>query len=670
MYSGKVVAITRARLERALNLELRDYSLTEVQDMAYRMKDIVWIPGETEATIAGLPTDIQNYIVNEISLSKIDFGYWFRRYAKFLDDRKNLTVVEPWPSQQVVLDKLAKLEDEGLNKLKVIVLKARQVGETALWEALIAHLVCLNPNTAGIIASDHPDNSLKLWQVMMRIYDNLPGWMQPRRDAKVKAINLHLDQIDSDVQVASGNQKTTIGQGMTVDAAHLTEVSTWERENAFRIDADMIPAFDSSQKHHSIFGLESTGAGGSGNWFHDEWQSAINGTSEFNPIFVAWYMRPNRNESAEGVEFNAKTLNMAERVKREVGVELSREQLAWYQKKRVSAEAKNQLEIFFQEYASTPTEAFQTGFRSIFPIEVVDRVRNKCKVPIGVFEVLPSIKKLRKVDLEEWNRDSSPTKAQDRLLLWENPLPNSIYVISADASYGMVGKDNAAVQVLRVGNRSLPDEQVAEWCGTLSPVDLVAPIWILGHMFSDKYLQLPAKVVVECNPGSPGIVTQVELIRLGYPHFYVWQRPLRQDGAYSNETGWWTTPGTRPLLIDKGVDAVNKGDLLINSIGLTDEMRAFVTTFTPGGQRKVEHAPGMHDDRLLSLFIALYVAHEQDSASMAEERHRQEALKSAPAKAKKQLYELSAEWKVGDSLESEMEKWERAMGLDEQSVFY
>lgn len=645
-----------------MGFPLRDYTLQEVEDFRYRLRNVEWTQGETQSILRAQEDDIQRYITNELVLSKLDFSYWLRRYAFFLTDEKRLETLEPWPSQQLVLDAIAKQERSGQNKIKIILLKARQVGETAIWEALLSHMVMLNPSTQAVVASDHPDNTLKLFQVMMRIYDNLPGWMRPSRDAKVKATNLHFDKLDSDVIFGAGNQKTTLGQGVTVDLVHLTELSTWDPKNCMAIDADLMPAFDSSQKHHSLLGLESTGQGGTGNWFHDEFQAALEGKTEFEPIFVAWYMRPNRGMKANGITFNEVTLNMAERVKREMGIELSREQLAWYQVKRVAMEAKNELELFFQEYASTIEEAFQTGFKSAFSIETRDRVRNACRKPIEVYEVNVPAKKLRPVPLEEWVRDPNPKKADNRLILWETPKPPFIYTVGVDTSYGMAGKDSSAVEVMRVGNRWAPDEQVAEWRGTISPVDLGNVAWIVGHIYADKMLDLPAKMAIEVNPGSPGIVVQTELLKAGYPNFYVWRRPDHINGGWSNVVGWWTTPTTRPLLTEKGIQDIEKKNLLINSPWFVDEMASFVYHYSDAGNRKVEHAPGCHDDRIMALFIALYVAHESDTASVAEERIRLEEIKKASPKQIRQLNEIAATWIPGDSMEKEIEEI--------QEVFY
>lgn len=602
-------------------------------------------------------------------MSKIDFRYWANRYAMIVDDAGKLSPLRLWPSQEAFVDVLAEEEQRAMLragagdmrcKVPLILLKSRQIGGTVISEALLFHLVSFFKNTRAVVASDHPDNSLKLWHVIVRMYDNLPPWMRPARDAKVKATNLHLNELDGDIVVGSGNQKTTLGQGMTVDCAHLTEVSTWLPVNAVAIDEDLKPAFNSSKKHHSLFFIESTGHGGIGNWFYEQFNAARSGDSQFKALFVGWFMCPNKwAMDPEGIVLKDDTISTGRRIERETGIVPTKAQLAWYQVTKIDYQSRGLLEVFYQEFPSTPEEAFQSGVRSAWTLETIARVRDGCKTPAAVYTIDAERKKLRNVPVPEWMADGNPDKADGKLIMWEPPRPGSLYVIGVDVSYGLDGGDSSAIEVLRVGTRHLPDEQVAEWRGNWSPLDVATAVWIVGHIYKDKFDDLPAKVAVEVNPGSPGIVTQLELMRRGYPYFFVWRRPLRTDGAYTKEVGWWTTPGTRPLLTDAGIDAINKANLVVNSPWFVEEMRSFGVHTSQMGRVTFEHAPGYHDDRIMALFIAFYVAHESDSISIAEQRKHEKELREAPKGAVTQFQNillpydvLLAKW------EESMERWD------------
>ncbi len=645
-------------MEAELKFPLIEHSPGKVQDFLQKMRKVEW-DAETGEPSRELSDEEQRFIVNEIYFSRISFPYWCQRYATVLTDRKRLSPLIPWPSQEkffeaIAAEEVALYQNKEAKKIKIILLKSRQVGGTAASEAILAHMVFLNPRTQGIIASDHPDNTQKLWQTLIRMYDNLPGWMRPHREVKVKATHLHLDRIESDVIAGSGNQKTTLGQSMNIDVGHLTEVSSWDHANY--IDEDLMPAFDSSWKHHSILMLESTGAGMHGNWFYEKFDAAMKGYNRMRPVFIAWYMRPGWRTSDHGVVFVQQTLDMAERVKRETGLVLSREQLAWYQLKRRELESEGKLELFFQEFPSTVEEAFQTGLRSAFPIELRAKLRDECRTPMAVFDVNTVSKKLKRLDVDEFQKDPLPSKADGKLIVWEWAKPGSITLVGVDASYGMENGDSAAVEVLRVGNTRQSDEQIAEWRGICSPMELASVCEIIGNVFRDKVTGLPAMLAVECNPGSPGVVTQTELMRRNYLNFYVWRRPLRADGAFSKEFGWWTTIQTRPLMTEMGVEYIKKGHLLINSPFFIDEMGSFVNTDMLKGKKRLGHAPGHHDDRIIALFIALYIAHEHEMGSMAEERRRSAELKDAPPERIVELQSLGLPW--GQALE----EWEARFG--------
>lgn len=669
MFSQTLIDLNREKLERALRVGLVEHSSEEVRQNLFRMRNVEWgeKPEERSAAIRALPEDLQAFIWNEIQMSKIDWRYWATRYCKLVDSKGKMSILNPWPSQEMLLALLAKKELETLSsmerrdfkefqlKLAAIVLKARQLGFTVISESILVHAVCFFSNTRAVIASDHPDNSLKLWQVALRMYEHLPPWMQPIKDAKVKATNLHLSDLDSDIIVGSGNQKTTLGQGITLDMAHLTELASWIPENTQALDADLLPAFKSSQKHHSILVMESTAEGGKGNYFHDIYQAARTGRTFFSPLFVGWFAAPEKwRMDPYGVTVSPIAKLYAEKIEREWAVKLTRDQVAWYSLNREEAEVRGNLATFLQEFPSTPEEAFQSGKKSAFTPEVRLRLRNEAKEPLSALKWDKFKRKFSKIDKSLLAGGISEGEEESVLLLWELPTPGSLYIVGVDVSYGDERGDSSAIEVIRVGSRWIPDEQVAEWRGIISPVDLAELVWFIGHMFADKEEGFPAKVAVETNPGSPGLVTQTELQKRGYPNFYVMRQPNRTGGGWTTRIGWWTTPGTRPMLTENGVQAIEKGTLKINSRWFVDEMDQFVVNVSAAGNKKLEHSPGEHDDRIMSLFIARYVAHEMDSQKLAEDRLEALERRNRPPEETIQFQQLGVSW------EQAMRMWEEA----------
>lgn len=677
MYSKRIVAASKERLERSLGLRLREYSDTEINDFAYRLKDVDWDAAPTSQIIATLPSDVQSYILNELQLCKIDWEYWASRYARITDDKGRSVALKMWPSQQMLVEKIAGIEEAAWDaymsdekqeelecKISLILLKSRQVGGTIIGEILLSHLVLFFHHTRAVIGSDHPDNSLKLFRVFTNVVDGLPKWMCPEWSDRVKGTNMHFPLLNSDVIVGSGNQKTTLGQGMTVDGCHLTEVSTWAPGNADAIDADLKPAFYSSRKHHSLFIIESTAEGGDGNWFHDQYMAAQSGKSLFKNIFIGWFRCPDKFKMAsEGIQISERAKRVCERIERENNLILTREQAAWYHIMRQDAEASGKVEIFLQEYPSSPEEAFQFGIKSVFSTEVIDKVRNGFREPVFVGDWNPKTKKFKQVHLDSWLIEDDIQKHTNRLVIWEMPPKGGgeIYIVGCDSSYGLDGGDSSAIEVVRVGNKYRPDEQVAEWKGNFKPADLADVLWNIGYLYTDKIAGLPAKLAIECNPGSPGGVPQTDLMRRGYPHFYIYKRPLKTGGGgWSKEVGWWTTTATRPVLTETGVSVIEKGDLVVNSPVTLSEMRTFVSKLSVSGVRHLAHADRKHDDTLFGLFIAYYVAHESDTRSIADERRRTKEFRTRPSEDVVQLRDMTSSWLPGQGMswERQMERWE------------
>ena len=649
MYDPKLTEANRVKLEAELSLELPYWTYQDVQQWGIRLRDAFDIDGNQLRVLA---EEEQHFITSCRLLAQIDFRFFLTRFCLILTEQKKLEPIIPWPSQEKLLRVLGEEEARqapyGSCKIPVVLLKSRQVGGTVIGEAIVAHMVFLNPNTQGLIASDHPATSLNtLFYTLTRVYDNMPRWFRPAIDGRVKGGHLHFNELDSDVLVGAGNQKNTLGQGMTLDVVHLTELSTWEFPSS--IDEDLLPAFNSSMKHHTVALLESTGAGAKGNWFYEHFMAAWNKKTSWRAVFAAWYLRPSYRLRSEGVEFAPHTRDMAKRVKQETGQELDKEQLAYYQFTRRDLEQKGELEKFYQEYPSTVEEAFQTGVKAAFPLELRSKMRDKVKLPLVVAEVNLAKQKLVKVELDGYIKSEDPTKWKDRLVIWEMPKKGKLYVVSVDASHGL-DEDNAAVEVVRVGDKNSPDEQVAEWCGDLPPGDLAIVAGVVGRIFRDKDADLDALLAVEANPGSPGTTTLLVLEQMGYTNLYISQVAHGTLGQTRQVYGWWTTAATRPLITNVLVEYLKKEQVQINSPELIGEMGSFVKKQTPGGTIRLEAFAGYHDDRLMALGIGLYIAHEDDIVVMADERRRSEEtrLKLQTPTKKVQFWQLAGRQKVGE----------------------
>jgi hypothetical protein len=580
-----------------------------------RVKDGVLTGGITPAE--------QSFIFDEIQLCKLDFRYWAERYCYISDDKGKMQPFRLRPSQVTLLDRFGELEEASQplppGKIALVLCKARRVGATVFGQAAVHHGAVLHSQAQALTASDVPENTLKIYQIQNRIFDNLPLWMRPVIDGNVKADHMRFPNLDSDLVFGTGNQKNPLGQGVRLDYIHLTELGTWQFPDM--IDDDMLPAFLSSGVPSSFIFLESTAKSdqSSGIWFEDQYRRAKEGKGVFRSAFLSWYNCPEiHTMPGAGVEFKENTLKVAERIKRDGGYECTRDQLAWYQVTREQFESKGKLQNFLAEYPSSDDEAFQSGFRSVIKLETRDRIRQEIREPLLVFKW----DRLAKRFVEE--KDRTPDSPRlNRLFLWEMPKKGYVYIVAVDGSHGRGdddtdgdssdpgGNDRSAVEVVRLGNRNRPAEQVAQFVGYLRPKELALPVEKLGRMYGDKTNEgFPAKLAIEVNIGSPSAETQDVLLQRGYPNFYIYRRPAKVGGGMTNDIGWYTTPNTRGWITEGLVADIEDGTLLINSLITLDEMRTFVNVPKPTQPRHLQHAPGYHDDSLLALAIAAFVGKE------------------------------------------------------------
>ena len=109
MYHPAVVADSLSKMEKSLRMSLRAYSLGEVAEMRHRLKDVSWDAG-LDKVLPTLPADIQQYIINDLTISQFDWKYFSDRYAMVVNDAGLTVPVSLWPSQQLVFELMQKEE--------------------------------------------------------------------------------------------------------------------------------------------------------------------------------------------------------------------------------------------------------------------------------------------------------------------------------------------------------------------------------------------------------------------------------------------------------------------------------------------------------------------------------------------------------------------------------
>jgi len=664
MYSRKVIA---RNLSRASALLRERYNLPLEWQLSYPSKD-EWqqMVGHFDALLddKGVPTRKLTeaealWVLCESTLCKLDFHYYCERYVKIEDWSGRIVGFRPNRAQQVVLRKMAELEDRGL-ALMMMFLKARQLGITTLFQAILSHRVFLYRNVNAPTGSAEPDKSRKMVKKLEFIHQQLPWWLRPRRTAYRAGELLEYGDINSSIDVSWGNQTQGIGRGSTSTVCHLSELASFQNPEEL-VDAALIRTMH--ENPFSLLALEST-AEGIGNWWHRTWEwnvkMAASGMARLEPIFLPWFMGTElyptagwlkRRPVPKGWQVPDYVQRHAEAAKTYVmqtsmllaelgeGWEMPLEQKWFYHVEYQEAKEKKTLHIFLQEMPANPSEAFQNSNPTVFDIETLTEVRTRtgAAVPLGTYQLAgPSVSTVydfwspkageKPVDLrcvspagklQETFRlvpvevDSWPDNDPDgKIRIWEWPVAGETYAVGCDPSEG-VDQDSSVVTVIKKATPDHPDVQVAEFaCSKILPDDLWMWVFALCHLYT---VRKPSggwnfpKAIIEVNI-SAGDKIQTEMRKRQWPSFHQRFDPTRIAGskarsaAYQDRIGWKTDRGNRPKIISAVRKAIRDGLLEVKSPELAMELATLEWNLD---KKRIEAANGQHDDRVFALGIIL-----------------------------------------------------------------
>lgn len=334
------------------------------------------------------PEEIE-HVTSELLLCKSDFRYWAERYGFIKGKQGERELFTFMESQEIILRKVAELEGQAYRKertdgILIQILKARQLGASTFAELIIGHRGFFYGNLFALVAGDVPEQSAYLFDMLERIYANLPWWMQPTKTNHVKDYEMNFGSVDTLVRMGSGKStrggfsadqgRGEIGRGKTINLFHGSELSTWEEPT--QIDRAVEPAIPISPRSFGF--LEST-ARGQDNWWHDTWRASVKGFGRWSPVFIPWYAETKTYSSRppEGWEPLEVTKNHAARVYEQSPrwcgshVTLTPAQMCWWQRSYLAAKEKRLLHVFLSEYCADPEESFTSVTTSAFSGEML-----------------------------------------------------------------------------------------------------------------------------------------------------------------------------------------------------------------------------------------------------------------------------------------------------------
>lgn len=566
----------------------------------------------------------------------LNFRYYAENYHAIGSEAEGLKTLYPfWDSQEIFYEHVHELQRQNL-PVKILVLKARQLGLSTICEALIFHRTIFTPACNSLVVAQDPGQADYLFGMSRTAYDSLPWWMRPENRYEAKGRYLIFDRrnptermiypgLRSQIFVEAANKMTGVAIGKTIRSAHLSELSAWPYGG--EILAEQI--FPTMNAPDELAIMEST-ARGRNNFWHDFWCDAMEGKVDWIPVFIEFFRVKKYSmpiPPALSFNLNEEEKSIQEKVAKSKGITITNEQFYWRRKKMEEFASLQGDEFkFFQEYPSVSwMEAFQgSGICAFSKRKLQSILETTCCDPLWYGEInleeeipgrghwVPKVKlKETKRMLERGERLPAQEQYGGRLYVWEIPEEGQSYYIAADVAHGVAGGDYSCACINRIGHRGQPDVQVAEWHGWINPTPYAYVLAALGYWYNE------GQIVVECN--DVGNATNSHLMRvIEYPNLFRWKHYDKIRNFMTDWMGWFTNSKTRDLIIAKFREALDEGSLIIRSDKLVDECLDFSSI----DDSRFEGQSGK-DDRVFAAMICNFCSHDSDwglEAAMAPDK--------------------------------------------------
>jgi hypothetical protein len=483
---------------------------------------------------------------------------------------------------QLKLYDIIKAEKKAGKPVRIIILKARQLGFSTLCEALLFHSSATRDGINSIVVAHREDSTANLFAMSRLFYEELPENVRPKKKnsnaqelifdnpARGPADKEKMPGLRSRIRCSTAGGQG-VGRSETLTNVHLSEYAFWSGDKEATLLGIMqaVPSLPGT----SVF-IESTANGYDA--FKKRWDMAVSGESDFISVFFAWFENPEyRTSVPDGTVWTADEKEIAERYS------LDDKQLAW-RRWCIRNNCSGNEDTFRQEYPACADEAFLTSGSAVFDNEIIIKRRGEAPKPLrrGEFKFNYDGMKIKDIRFAE--------RENGFVSIYEEPKQYHPYVIGGDTAGE--GSDYFTGQVI-----DNTDGHQAAALRHQFDEDLYArQMYCLGTYYND------ALIGIEVNYSTYPIK---ELERLRYPRLYVRQAEDTFTHKMKESFGFMTTGVTRPVIIAALVEIMRDTPELVCDFTTLGEM----LTFVYNEHRRPEAMDGEHDDCVMAMAIAHYI---------------------------------------------------------------
>lgn len=516
---------------------------------------------------------------------------YIETYLKIKDKNAKIVDFKLNEPQLKLYNLIKKLKSEH-KPVRIIILKARQMGFSTLTEAVLFKEVATHFNmNAGIIAHESKATN-NLFNMSKLYYDELPQEMKPQilnRNSQELIFNT-ADNKGLNSKISCMTAGNSSGRSGTYNFLHLSEFAFWQgdKKEAFVSLMQTVPNNDKS-----IVIIESTANGY--DYFKELWDNAVSGNNDFVPFFVGWNELTQYQMTYTGFELTDEEKKLKEEYK------LTNEQLEW-RRWCIRNNCGGDIDKFHQEYPINPQEAFLSTGNCVFNTAIINQRILECKEPLkrGYFtydydDTLPQYGALNPVTDSPYlkNKISNIKWVNDQkgyIKIYELPTKPEItkYAIGGDTAGE--GSDYFTAHVINAKTLN----QCAVFRKQLDPDLYVKQMYCLGMYYNYCLIGIENNFdKFECR----------ELARLGYINQFIRKAEEKINQKSVKEYGFRTDLVTRPAIISYIVEFVREHPEKINDIDTLKEMLEFI--YNDNGRAEAQQ--GSHDDLVMGYAIAMRI---------------------------------------------------------------
>jgi hypothetical protein len=494
------------------------------------------------------------------------------------------THIEPWLSQRIIIDQVAKGLSEGVHEF--CILKSRQMAATTTCAIIELFWTLANPGVQGAIIADRTDNLERLRRIFAALLETLPPeWRSPEHRIVVNNRNGMAFANRSVIDLLAAASNPDLGASRALNLMHATECSLWKS----LAGVESLKASLARINPNRLYLWESI-ANGFNWWYNFCQQAKVDRHMHF--IFVGFWANPTYSLPKSDPDYKTywddgkltdEEIKRARYVKQEYNYTVKPEQIAWW---RRESEFRAE-EYMLRHYPWTERECFIASGSGFFPAQRTLEIGEALAggAPYRGYRYVFDEKFLS----SRIEQVSPNEKELVNLKVWETPVPEGVYVLGIDPSGGGGGEsDDHAVQILRCyADRCV---QVAEFASNKPLTYQLA--WVLCHLcgaYRDHIANLEVTGVGSAvmpevrnlrqlaersllqSDGTTGNILDM----IGQVRWFLYNRPDTMGGA-GNVINWKTNFDNKHQIYSELRDSLMLRRIEIRSLRLVQQLQAIV----------------------------------------------------------------------------------------------